>query len=65
MTPPTSRWSAPFRRLVFSRGRRRAPRSVVPVRAFPISEPERGIALVSSGHELGLDRRIADLPAGF
>lgn len=37
---------------------------VVPVRAFPIAAPERGIALVSSdGHEVAWLETLADLPA--
>ena len=39
---------------------------VVPVRAFPISAPEDGIALVDAhGHELAWIERIEDLPAGL
>ena len=38
--------------------------SMVPVRAFPIAEPERGIALMSAdGHELAWIERLSDLPA--
>lgn len=37
---------------------------IVPVRAFPIAEPERGIALMSAdGHELAWIERLSDLPA--
>ncbi len=36
---------------------------VVPVRAFPIAEPDVGIALVNTeGHEVGWIERTADLP---
>jgi len=36
---------------------------VVPVRAFPIAEPQAGIALVDAdGHELAWVERLADLP---
>jgi hypothetical protein len=36
---------------------------VVPVRAFPISEPERGLSLLDpEGHELAWIERLADLP---
>jgi len=36
---------------------------VVPVRAFPIADPDNGIALVNSeGHEVGWVDRLADLP---
>ena len=39
---------------------------VVPVRAFPISAPEDGIALVDAhGHELAWIDRIETLPAGL
>ena len=39
---------------------------VVPVRAFPISAPEDGIALVDAhGHELAWIERIEALPAGL
>ena len=38
--------------------------NIVPVRAFPIAEPERGIALMSAdGHELAWIERLSDLPA--
>lgn len=40
------------------------PQAVVPVRAFPIAEPERGISLVDGdGHERAWIDRLADLPA--
>ena len=43
--------------------RRRGPVGVVPVRAFPISAAEEGIALVSTdGHELAWIDQLADLP---
>ena len=39
------------------------PRAVVPVRAFPISEPGEGIALVGGdGRELAWIERLEDLP---
>lgn len=38
--------------------------AIVPVRAFPIGEPERGFALMSAdGHELAWIERLSDLPA--
>ena len=38
-------------------------RDVVPVRAFPISAPEEGVALIGSdGHELAWIERLEDLP---
>ena len=42
-----------------------APREgVVPIRAFPITAPERGIALVDQqGHELAWIEQLSDLPA--
>lgn len=37
---------------------------VIPVRAFPIADPENGIALVSTdGHELAWIESLAELPA--
>lgn len=54
----------PFGRLVFTAANGEAHRDVLPVRAFPISEPDSGIALVSSeGHELVWIDKLADLPA--
>ena len=39
---------------------------VVPVRAFPIAAPDKGIALVDAdGHELAWIERLEDLPAGI
>lgn len=53
----------PFGRLVFTGSDGEAHEAVVPVRAFPIGEPERGIALVSpEGHELAWIDRLEDLP---
>lgn len=53
-------------RLVFT-GVDGVPRDgVIPIRAFPISDPERGISLVDSeGHELVWVENLADLPAGI
>lgn len=40
------------------------PQEVVPVRAFPIAEPDRGISLVDGdGHERAWIDRLAELPA--
>jgi len=53
-----------FGRLVFTAADGSTHLAVVPVRAFPIGEPERGIALVSpEGHELAWIDRLDDLPA--
>lgn len=38
---------------------------IVPVRAYPVSAPDEGIALVSrDGHELAWIEHLADLPSG-
>ena len=51
-----------FGRLVLATAE--GPQTVVPVRAFPIAEPERGISLVDGdGHERAWIGRLADLPA--
>lgn len=53
-----------FGRLVFIDAEGTEHDDVVPVRAFPITEPERGIALVDShGHELAWIERLTELPA--
>jgi hypothetical protein len=50
-------------RLVYTAGTVTA-EGVIPVRAFPISEPELGLSLVdATGHELVWVERLADLPA--
>ena len=46
-TPDFTLVRNPFGRLVFTAADGEMHESVVPVRAFPIGEPERGIALVS------------------
>ncbi|MBI2307893.1 MAG: DUF1854 domain-containing protein [Rhodocyclales bacterium] len=56
----------PFGRLVFTGADGETHEAVVPVRAFPIGEPERGIALVSpEGHELAWIDRLEALPEGI
>ena len=41
-------------------------RGVVPVRAFPIAQPERGIGLMSmDGHELAWIEQLSDLPTAI
>ena len=53
---------SPFGRLVLATAD--GPQEVVPVRAFPIAEPERGISLVDGdGHERAWIDRLADIPA--
>jgi hypothetical protein len=50
-------------RLVFTSAEGALHEGVVPVRAFPISAPGEGIALVSAeGHELAWFDRLEDLP---
>lgn len=52
-----------FGRLVFTGPDGVAQDGVVPVRAFPITEPAQGIALVDPhGHELAWIDRLSDLP---
>lgn len=52
-----------FGRLVFTGADGSAQEGVVPVRAFPITSPEQGIALVDPhGHELAWIERLTDLP---
>ncbi|HEX5804112.1 MAG TPA: DUF1854 domain-containing protein [Azospira sp.] len=56
----------PFGRLVFTGADGETHEAVVPVRAFPIGEPERGIALVSpEGHELAWIDTLDQLPAAI
>jgi len=53
-----------FGRLVFTAADGEVHHDVLPVRAFPISEPDAGIALVNSeGHELVWIATLAELPA--
>jgi hypothetical protein len=52
-----------FGRLVFTGTDGEAQEGVVPVRAFPITAPDRGIALIDQhGHELAWIDRLSDLP---
>ena len=52
-----------FGRIVFTAADGSIHEDVVPVRAFPIAEPERGIALVTPhGRELAWIDRLEDLP---
>ena len=53
-----------FGRLVFQGADGQAHEGVLPVRAFPISQPGRGLSLVTAdGHELLWIDQLADLPA--
>jgi hypothetical protein len=55
-----------FGRLVFIGADGVEQEGVVPVRAFPIADPEQGIALVDPhGHELAWIDRLTDLPEGL
>lgn len=52
-----------FGRLVFTGANGVTQEGVVPVRAFPIAEPDQGIALVDAdGHELAWIEHLNDLP---
>jgi len=53
-----------FGRLVFRSADGQVHEGVVPVRAFPIAAPDRGLALVDrDGHELAWIDALTDLPA--
>jgi hypothetical protein len=53
-----------FGRLVFTTRDGEAYEGVVPVRAFPVSEPEAGFSLVATdGHELAWIEHLSDLEA--
>jgi hypothetical protein len=53
-----------FGRLVFTSHNEDVYEGVVPVRAFPISDPDAGFALVAAdGHELAWIDRLSDLAA--
>lgn len=53
-----------FGRLVYLGADGATHEGVIPVRAFPISEADRGLSLVTSdGHELLWIERLADVPA--
>lgn len=52
-----------FGRLVFIGADRKVQGGVVPVRAFPITSPDRGISIIDSyGHELAWIEHLSDLP---
>jgi hypothetical protein len=52
-----------FGRLVFTAADGTVSEGIVPVRAFPISAPDEGVALVSTdGREVAWLDRVADLP---
>ena len=52
-----------FGRLVFRGADGEEHEGVIPVRAFPIADPENGIALVGAdGHELAWIDRLSDVP---
>lgn len=54
-----------FGRLVFSGADGVSHENVVPVRAFPITDPDNGLSIVSSdGHELAWIERLEQLEAG-
>jgi hypothetical protein len=53
----------PFGRLTFTANDGKVHESVVPVRAFPITAPERDIALIDPhGRELAWIEKLSDLP---
>lgn len=55
-----------FGRLVFSDQSGVTQEGVIPVRFFPITDPDQGIALVDShGHELVWIERLTDLPDNY
>jgi len=55
-----------YGRLVFTDRSGLMQEGVVPVRSFPITDPDQGIALVDShGHELLWIERLADLPEDY
>ncbi|MBS0299643.1 MAG: DUF1854 domain-containing protein [Proteobacteria bacterium] len=55
-----------FGRLIFTDKSGVTHEGVIPVRSFPITEPEQGIALMDShGHELAWIERLDDLPEEY
>lgn len=55
-----------FGRLVFTELSGLVQENVVPVRSFPITDPDQGIALIDAhGHELAWIDRLADLPQEY
>ena len=52
-----------FGRVVFSEANGPVHEGVIPVRAFPITAPDRAIALIDQqGHELAWIEQLSDLP---
>jgi hypothetical protein len=52
-----------FGRLVFTQANGAVREGVIPVRAFPITAPDRAIALIDQhGHELAWIEQLSDLP---
>lgn len=55
-----------FGRLVFTEPSGLMQEGVVPVRSFPITDPDQGIALIDAhGHELAWIDQLADLPEEY
>lgn len=55
-----------YGRLVFTNQSGLIQEGVVPVRSFPITDPDQGIALIDShGHELLWIEQLADLPEDY
>ncbi len=55
-----------FGRLIYNDPSGIVQEGVIPVRSFPITEPDRGIALVDShGHELAWIEHLMDLPDDY
>ncbi len=55
-----------YGRLVFTNQSGLVQEGVVPVRSFPITEPDQGIALIDpNGHELAWIDRLIDLPEDY
>ena len=55
-----------FGRLVFTEPSGLMQEGVVPVRSFPITDPDQGIALIDAhGHELAWIDQLADLPQEY
>ncbi|MBP6367906.1 MAG: DUF1854 domain-containing protein [Nitrosomonas sp.] len=55
-----------YGRLVFTNQSGLVQEGVVPVRSFPITEPDQGIALIDpNGHELAWIDRLTDLPEDY
>ena len=55
-----------YGRLVFTNQSGLVQEGIVPVRSFPITEPDQGIALIDpNGHELAWIDRLTDLPEDY